>query len=119
MTTPMEWLSEPWAGDLPFDDFSPPIPGLVGQPTRLHVLAKLMGCNGGSVSVRGWGCTHGGGLYGQSGLVQEEALSLMVHGSYLSGMVDALGPPHADEVQRALDAEWARVKACATPAECG
>lgn len=64
-------------------------------PTDEHVsnlarFAELVGVNL-SFDVRGWGVTASGGVYGRTGLNQEEALELITFRGILEGFGIALG----------------------------
>lgn len=98
--TPIEWLSQPMRPN------SYPVPG-ADEPTRLQVYAMLVAVNGGR-EVRGWGVQVGCGLYGRSGLDQDEALALMQLDAFVCGMLEAGGG--AESVRLAMSFEIDRVR---------
>lgn len=104
----MNWLKEPWTTPVPMSDFGSRIPD-VETPSRLQVLACLMGINGGSGEVRGWGYHHGGGLYGTVGLDQEAALELIQLNAYVNGWMAGTENAEETSLADALTAEWERV----------
>lgn len=114
----MAWLSEP-ATHIPFDtmwnrvrEIPHPIPG-VEHPTRLQVITALIGMNGGSLQVSGWGITQGGGPYGRFGLEQNEALALISSAAFLDGWFAATDRVEEPAFLAAIEAEFDRVEALA------
>lgn len=109
--TLLGWLREPWLGPGPFG--GPVTPGLVpAVPTRLQVYVALCSMNGGG-HVHGWGVQTNDGLYGRSGLEQEEALCLISLHSFINGWcaaAAAAGQPEERALREAVSAELARVR---------
>jgi hypothetical protein len=105
MASLMAWLADPWMGDVPV---TYPIPGVEGTPTRLQVLACLIGINGG-IDVGGWGVISSGGPYGRSGLDQTEGLALIQLGSFVRGWMAGTDLVNDQALTDALQAEWNRV----------
>jgi hypothetical protein len=105
MIHPTEWLKQFWPNTLPFTKDT--IPG-VEKPTNLQVVAALVMLNNGSLTVTRWGITASGGVYGRTGLNNEEAMALMNAGAYLSGLCDATGVT-VENLQPLFNEEWQRV----------
>lgn len=88
-----QWLNSPLYTDKP-------------SPTVVQRLALLVRRNGG-FNVRGWGYISGGGLYGHSGLEQDEAMELIHLGGVLTGFYLCGADPQ--ETVRAIESEWQKV----------
>jgi hypothetical protein len=88
-----------------------PQPGEAPPPTIGERLAELVYRNGGRIEITSWGVIEFGGLYGEMGLHQNEALELL----YLSGLIRGFGL--ASDMAGAekaviewIQAEWKRVE---------
>jgi hypothetical protein len=77
---------------LPFGNWPPS--GVGPTPTRLTVFAALVGLNGMSPDVHGWGVITSGGPLGRCGLEQSEALTLIALNGVLGG-VEIIDPAGA------------------------
>lgn len=120
MRRAVEWLAEPWEGQLPFDfedmrgDRPTVPPNADGSPiTRGQVMAALVGWNAGQLQVRGYGAVTSGpdcGPYRRVGLEQRSASALTQMGSFLAGVIMATGDIW-DPVWAMFNAEWDRVEA--------
>lgn len=70
-------------------------------------LAELIYRNG-SLRVTSWGVMQGGGLYGEIGLDQDEALELIHLGGMVAGFKLAFGPEVEPTLTAVMRAEWAK-----------
>lgn len=103
-----QWLSLPWDDRAILQEGL--IPG-VQVPTKLQVLTALVVMNGGEMTVRAWGVQQSGGLYGRSGLSQDEALCLLQLGSIVHGMLMATDGAEKTWLSESIKSEMQRVGA--------
>jgi hypothetical protein len=112
MKRAIEWLKEPWTGDLPFSQHWGGT--ILGEdaPSRLQVFAALINMNGGLAGLRYGVITMGGtGVYRRHGLSREEAEALIFVNTFVSGMLEAYpDETFQSELGTLLDAEWTRIE---------
>src|SRR6185295_6517359 len=70
-------------------------------------LAELIYRNYGRLTVSGWGAMHSDGVYGWTGLEQEEALELIHLGGVIAGFKLVEGPIVEATLTTVMKAEWA------------
>lgn len=105
----MTWLAQPYERELPFEYGAPPPLAALAAPSRLQVYAALLYMNGGE-TVRGWGVTQSGGIYGTIGLEMSAALSLIQFTSFVAGMLEATEGAERPALSDAINAEIARAE---------
>jgi len=107
----MDWAGARWEGSLPWANQPTIDPvGVPASPTRLQVIAALIDMNGGP-EVHGWGLMQVGvGLYGRTGLCQNEALDLLRLMAHVNGMLSATDGAEGEPFGHAVTEEWDRVR---------
>ncbi len=112
MASLMQWLTEEYPGPLPFDYGWRPR-GVPERPTRLQVIAALSKMSGGG----GYGIMDNTGIYGRTGLEQNEAFLWWELRAFTNGWIQGQDEAEAGAFFLALKAEWARVEALAATTE--
>jgi len=107
MASLMQWANEPWSGELPFEyGFRPR--GLPEHPTKLQVMACLSKM---SISDGCYGFSENRGIYGRTGLDQQEAFVWWDLKSFVAGWIRGTDGAEANVFFAAIKAEHERVAA--------
>lgn len=112
MRSLIEWLNQPWDGMIPFEDVVPQLPD---PPTRMQVYAAMISIGGKPGSGSGYGIISSGGLYGRSGMHQQEAFAYWEFSAFVNGWLKGTEDVESGQLVRLLKKEWDRVKALEGP----